>query len=294
MADPLTCYKYCSGAAALRCLSEGTAYFASPRGLNDSLEATFDVAGPEQYAAVIEKTLSELSLRRGGPPFAVDDRAAEDIRVASTEETERFVSACQQVGIFSGAPRPDNQPMWADYCGNEQGVCFHLEWSKDIIETYHLFPTEVVYSRETRLLNRADDVRQALLEVAKQNPTWSLDQLKAFSLSEPFLRRVGIRGVARAVSIKHADWEHEREVRMLAPRSGPLPLMQNILKSVIYTRTDFPEWGSIVMLLHQLYPKVRHAKMAFSHREPFVTSQLLTTKKVPFEVDPDPWWRPAK
>lgn len=298
MADSLTCYKYRSGAAALRCLSEGRAYFASLGELNDSLEAKFDVASPEQYTGVIQKTLTELSLQRDGALAELDElvhpSVVQDFNAANALENERFVAACQQVGIYSGASRPDNQPMWAYYCENEQGVCLHLEWPKHILEKYQLYPTEIAYSREARLLNRADDVRHVLLEVAAQNHSWSMAQLKAFSLSESFQRRVGIRSVARAVSVKHADWEHEREVRILAPKAGSLPLMQDVLKSVIFTRTNFPEWGAIVMLLHRLYPHAQLAKMSFSHREPFVVSQLLTTKTVPVTNDEEAWWRPSQ
>jgi len=289
MHDPLVCYKYRSGAAALRCLSDGTVYFAPSRELNDSLEAKFDVVDPEQYVAAIERTLADLSSQRGDTRLVRDRRAIKQIEAANAAASERFVSECEQVGIFSGAPRPDNQPMWAYYCDSGKGFCFHLEWSRSLIEKWHLISTEVVYLREARLLNRADDVRDVLREVSAQNPTWSLDQLKAFCLSEPFVQRVRVRAVSRAMSMKHSDWEHEREVRMLAPQANALPLMQEILKSVIFTCTDFPEWGPVVMLLRQLYPKVRLAQMAFSHREPFVSSHFMTEKLVPIYLEASPW-----
>jgi hypothetical protein len=84
-----------------------------------------------------------------------------------------------------------------------------------------------------------------------------------------------IRSIARAVSIKHADWQHEAEVRLLAPRAGPLPLLSDVLKRVYFVRTDFSEWGSILMLLHRLYPKVEIARLSFEHTEPFVRIQPL-------------------
>jgi len=39
MATTLTCFKYRSPSAALRCLAEGSLYFAKPSELNDTLEA---------------------------------------------------------------------------------------------------------------------------------------------------------------------------------------------------------------------------------------------------------------
>ena len=289
MAEGLTSYKYRSGAAALRALSDGTAYFASPKELNDSLEAKFDVADSEQHLKVAQETISKLSVNRGGPAYQRGGQTTDEFRVANERETGLFVAACEQVGIFSCAPRPDNQPMWAYYCGSGQGVCFHFEWSKQVIERYHLYPVEVTYSDHARVVNRAEYERQALTELAAQNPRWSIEQLKAFSLTEPFRRKVGMRAVAGAVSTKHMDWRHEQEIRMLAPHTGPLPIIRDILRSVIFTRTDFAEWGPILMLLRQLYPDVQVAMMTFSHREPFVTSKLMTMKMIPIETDENPW-----
>lgn len=291
----LTSFKYRTGAAAARCLSEGTIYFASPTELNDSLEASFDVADPESYLATIGEVLTNLSMQRGGPAFEL--RAGTDERQAFAEvnarEASRFTSACQQVGIYSTALHPGNQPMWSYYCNNQMGVCLRLGWTKEILQEYQLFPTLVAYSAKTRTINRADDVRSALLELALQNPSWNLAQLRAFSLSETFRRRVGVRSVARAVSIKHTDWEHEHEIRVLAPRSGLFPLMSEVLRSVIFARTDFPEWGSIMMLLHRLYPSVEIEQIAFSHRQPFVVRTPMTTTRIPMSNELDSWWIPA-
>jgi hypothetical protein len=80
-----------------------------------------------------------------------------------------------------------------------------------------------------------------------------------------------------------ADWSHEKEIRLIKGRCDPIPVIQDVLKSVIYTRTNFPEWGSVMMLLHRLYPDVQLVQMKFAHKEPFVTSQRITTKKVPID-----------
>lgn len=280
--EHFTCYKYRSGAAALRCLSESTAYFASPSELNDSLEAKFDLVGATGFADVMHATLGELARSRGYAGNVSDiARVPKGLPKVTAQENKRFLEACQKTGIYSAAPRPDNQPMWAYYCDNFRGVCFHLEWSKEVIERYRLSPSFVTYSSESRIFNRADDLRDLLLELGRENPTWSFSQLAAFSMTDQFLHRLGIKTVARAVSMKHADWAHEREVRIIAPHSGPLPVMQDILKSVIFVRTDFSEWGSIMMLLHRLYPNVQLADMSFHHKEPFVRSRPLKVKKIP-------------
>lgn len=87
--------------------------------------------------------------------------------------------------------------------------------------------------------------------------------------------------MSRAVSTKHADWAHEHELRMLSPRAGPLPILRDILKRVYFTRTDFPEWRPIMMLLHQLYPAVEMAQVTFSHAEPLVSIRSLQAKIIP-------------
>ncbi len=277
----LTCYKYRSGSAALRALSEGTAYFASPTELNDTLEAKFDLAGARQFAEVFNTTLNELARNRGFPYGLKFAKPVPDgLEEATRKENERFSLACKEIGVYSAAPRPDNQPMWAYYCDNHRGVCFHLEWSNELMKEYGIHSREVAYTREARFHNRADDLREAMLELGQQNPTWSMAQIEGLSLTDHFRRDYGIRSVARAVSTKHADWEHEREIRLLRPRAGPIPVMQLVLKTVIFTRTDFPEWGSLMMLLHKLYPNTGLAQLTFNHKEPFVETKPLQFHKI--------------
>lgn len=281
-APPLISYKYRSGAAALRCLSDGGAYFASPRELNDSLEAKFDFAGTTQFIDTVANALNELAHVRGHPSgYSFDRTAFGEFELANTTENERFHDASQKIGIFSTASRPDNQPMWAYYCDNSHGVCLELEWSTEVCEKYQLWPTTVSYTRQSRVHNRADDLRKALLEVGYQDPSWTIAQLQEFSLTESFRRRCGIQSMARAVSTKHSDWQHEAELRLIAPRADSLAIMSDILKRVYFVRTDFPEWGPIMTLLHRLYPKVELASLSFEHKEPFVTIQHLETKLVP-------------
>ncbi|EEC32403.1 hypothetical protein BUC_4701 [Burkholderia pseudomallei 576] len=57
--------------------------------------------------------------------------------------------------------------------------------------------------------------------------------------------------------------------------------MGQVLKRVYFVRTDFPEWGPVMMLLHQLYPNVELAKLTFQHIEPYVKVQRMTKKLVP-------------
>jgi hypothetical protein len=277
-----TGYKFRSGAAALRSLTEGTAYFATTEQLNDVLEAKFDIASAAQFADVFNKTLTELSLSRGFPTGVSFKRSVpKALKTANDRENARFLRQCGRMGIFATASRPDSQPMWAYYCDSHKGVCFHLEWPEDVIEKYQLWARRVTYSEEYRIHNRADDLRESMLDLGRENPRWSMAQLEAFSLTEQFRRQWGNNSTARAMSTKHLDWKHENELRVLSPRAGALPIMHKILKSVIFTRTDFPEWGPIMTALHQFYPKVRVAKMSFDYKEPFTASQQYEFRTIP-------------
>jgi hypothetical protein len=272
------CYKYRSAAAALRCLSEQTLYFASPSELNDCLEAKFDHASEDEYANVVWSTFRELALARGDSDTdcrSIPKGLLEDLRPLSKQDNGDFRVWCDQVGIFSAAPRPDNQPMWAYYCDDARGVCFDLEWSKEVMEEYHLLRTPVMYTREARIHNRAKYLRELLLDLGRRNPTWTMEQILSFSMTGKFARRWSSRSIARAVSSKHTDWEHECELRLIAPRAGPIPVMRDVLKGVFFMRTDFPECRSIVRLLSQLYPNVRLNTMEFLHTEPFVRTRQL-------------------
>lgn len=276
-------FKYRSGAAALRSLSDGTCYFAQPGELNDSLEAKFALTDPSSYAKVLAQTLTELAaerkeLVRYEPELESSEELLKDIQ----EEDEIFTESCKQVGILSGTKRPDNQPMWAYYCNDHRGVCFEFEWPYEVLKEYSLRPTFVHYTDQSRIHDRFEDMRLELLTLSETYPNWTVKQLHRHSLTKQFFAAWIARSMSRAVSTKHSDWAHEQELRMLSPKAGPLPILRQILKRVYFTRTDFAEWGPIMMILHQLYPKVKTAKITFSHIEPLVSINHLEARLLPF------------
>ncbi|MGQ7842625.1 DUF2971 domain-containing protein, partial [Burkholderia pseudomallei] len=181
----------------------------------------------------------------------------------------------------STASRPDNQPMWAYYCDNSKGFCFELEWPDTVLGRYQIAPVGVLYSSAARVHNRAEIFDALIHEEAELHPDWSMDRILEETRSEFFRFRFQMLNTCRTVSIKHSDWPHEHEVRFVTPRAGPLPIMGQVLKRVYFVRTDFPEWGPVMMLLHQLYPNVELAKLTFQHIEPYVKVQRMTKKLVP-------------
>jgi len=275
-------FKYRSGPAALRSLSDGTAYFAKPSELNDALEAQFEPSPSSQFSTTLAATLTELAKSRGEAlGFAPDESFAAKFDEHVTREDEHFKEACQRLGLFSSARRPDSQPMWAYYCDHSKGFCFELEWSDELLTAYQLMPTVIQYSDEPRIHNRADDLRLALLALGEEHPDWTVDAIQKHSFTESFNRNWMARSMGRAVSTKHADWRHESELRMISPAAGPLPILKNLLKRIYFVRTDFPEWGPTMMLLHQLYPNVEVSQIQFSHRAPLVSIIPMVEKLVP-------------
>ena len=283
-ADPkptLTCFKYRSGESALRCLVDGTLYFAKPGELNDVLETKFDHAEPEAFNKIYLDTISEVSQKRGGPRLSPGYPCPPDFVAVNTEENERFRLACDNVGIFSAARRPNDQAMWAYYAENCQGVCFELEWSASILNEHQLIPVDVTYSANARTHNRAEDWSTLFLELAKEKPTATLAELQEISLEEAFRRRMGILSTARATAIKHTDWAHEKEIRLLTGKSGARPLLSSVLKRVHFMRTDGAKWGPIVQELHRNYPQVELAQWTFHHGEITTSARSMMFKMVP-------------
>jgi hypothetical protein len=273
--DPgsLTCFKYRTGATALKCLVEGVIYFASPKELNDPLEAKFDLSDSRQSWEQLTATINELAASRLSAERIDPSLPPEEYGAAHTTENAKFYEACQGIGVYSMAARPDNQSMWAYYCDNSRGVCLELAWPKELMESQQLWPVDVRYTDQARQINRAEDAHLLLKELADENPNWSIGQLTAFSMTDQYRRRLGVRSVARATSMKHSHWRHESEIRILASRPGPRPLLKEILKKVYFLRTDFPEWGAIMATLYQFYPGVELAQISFHHNNPLTRVQ---------------------
>ncbi|MBV8270955.1 MAG: DUF2971 domain-containing protein [Cupriavidus sp.] len=275
-------FKYRSGPAALRCLSDGLAYFAKPSEFNDCLEAKFDHSSAADYIERMDRSIRSVAEQRGcagGYAVPVDELASFEAKNA--RDDGNFLEATQRVGIYSTATRPDNQPMWAYYCDNSKGFCFELEWPDTVLGRYQIAPVGVLYSSAARVHNRADIFDTLIREEAELHPDWSMARILEETRSEFFRFRFQMLNTCRAVSIKHSDWSHEHEVRFVTPRAGPVPIMGQVLKRVYFVRTDFPEWGPVMMLLHQLYPNVELAKLTFQHVEPYVEVQGMTKKLVP-------------
>lgn len=124
------------------------------------------------------------------------------------------------------------------------------------MEQYTLVPTNVVYTNKSRVHNRAIDLYKLTMEYAKSNPKASVAQIVEMSLSEPFRRRLGILNTVSVASLKHSDWKHEDEIRILAGMNQAIPILSSVLKRVFFTKWDFPGRTEIMELLHEHYPNV--------------------------------------
>ena len=277
-------FKYRSGPAALRCLSDGAAYFASPSEFNDCLEAKFDHSSAADYLASMDRSIRGVAQQRGcAGGYTVPEGELAAFEASNGRDDASFLEATQRIGIYSTASRPDNQPMWAYYSDNSKGFCFELEWSDAVLGRYQILPVGVLYSSVERVHNRADIFDTLIREEAELHPDWSMDRILEETRSDFFRFRFQALNTCRAVSIKHSDWAHEREVRFVTPHVGPLPIMGQVLKRVYFVRTDFPEWGPVMMLLPQLYPDVELVQLTFQHTTPYVEARPMTRKLVPLD-----------
>ncbi len=281
MSTTLTCFKYRSPTAALRCLAEGSLYFAKPSELNDTLEAKYEHATPEELTRVMAQTYSEISQQRGGQALAFDQQSMAEMVEAHARECQRLQDFTDQIGIFSAAQRPDHQAMWAYYADNASGVCFELEWNQEIADRHQLWATDVQYHGKARVHNRADDWRHVLLQLARDHADASLERLHQLSLEESARRKWGILTTSRAVSVKHTDWTHEREIRLLAPKAGALHVLPDVLKRVHYVRSDGDHWSAIMQLLRAYYPTVEITHWEFSHGELSAISTPMEIRLIP-------------
>lgn len=258
-------FKYRSGEAARQSLIEGTVFFATPSTLNDTLEAKYEDSSAEEFSRVIVETVNEISCIRSGTAFERDRQLLAESRDVNARENERLRTFGDQIGIFSAAQRPDHQAMWAYYADNAKGVCFEMDWTKDLIQRHQIWASEVQYHDRERIHSRADDWRAVFLELSHSYPDASIDELIAKSLSEEARRKWGILTASRAVSVKHTDWAHEKEIRLLAPKSGAMPVLQDVLKRVHFVRYDGEFLTEIMGLLHRKYPSVEVVQWKFSH-----------------------------
>lgn len=274
-------FKYRSGPAALRCLTDGAAYFASPTELNDCLEAKFDHSDEVEYIACMDRAIRDIALQRGGiGGYTVPEHELASHAAHYARENAAFMDATQRVGIYATATRPDSQPMWAYYCDNSRGFCFELEWSDAVLGQYQIAPVGVQYSSVARVHNRASIFEKLLREEADMHPDWLIPRILEETQSEFFRFRFQMLNTCRATSIKHKDWAHEHEVRFISPSAGPLSIMRSVLKRVYYVRRDFPEWGPVITLLHKLYPEVELAEVTFQHTEPNSPTRHMIKKLI--------------
>lgn len=281
-----TAFKYVSAAGAERCLNDGTLYLASPEQLNDTLEARFTTASAEAYLRITEETLMEIARQRGETPLTFDRGALPEFTDVNQKENDRFQTFCEQVGICSLAKRPNHQAMWAYYGEDGNGLCLELKFSEKVLKGNQLLLGPVQYSGQPRVLNRAEDLRTSLLEMAKQHPTTPLRDLLRMSLDVPFRRRMGLRMAQRATSLKHTDWKHEDEIRLLGPKGGkPLPILEKVLTRIHFR--DIKAVTRFAPLLVKRYPNVQLMKWSFDHGELQAHGQPMTLKLIPVHGDSD-------
>ncbi len=270
MADNLVTFKYMDAERAIERLSSGELYFALPRQLNDSLEVKFSHASTADEMQATCDAFSTISIAKGGAAWSLQPDSAADLeeveRVINLNN-ERFTAQISGVGIFATGGRADHQAMWAYYADECKGVCFELEWGSEVIVEHGLLFRNVNYMSGPRIINKSDDLAAALVELSRQNPDADIEAIMNMSYEEGFRRYVGFSLSARVASIKHTDWEHEKEIRVLSPTARALPILGSVLKAVHIVGYGCERFSEIYGLLVEKYPDVKVIQWKFDHGE---------------------------
>lgn len=268
----ITTFKYRSLESAKRCLDDGTLFFATPSSLNDTLEAQYEHASAEDFSKVILETYSKISAQRQNShlTFSAPDEVLKELKEYNDQENKRLKKFTDNIGIFSAAKRPNHQAMWAYYANDYKGVCFELQWSKQLLEKHQIIPIEnMQYSENTRVHNRADDWQIMFNMLANDYPNATLDELHQLSFEEKNRRLWGLLTASRPASIKHPDWAHEDEVRLLKPKAGALPVLEETLKAIhTVTKNDLiinDTEKEMLNIIIQKYPSVKIVRWHFHH-----------------------------
>lgn len=262
-------------------------YFAKPDSLNDTLESKYDSAPSKDFYSLIESVYSDISFKKTGVGLSLshikEDQLNEMVKI-NTEENSRFKDFTSQVGIFSSASQLDNQAMWAYYADNNKGVCFELEWSNELVQENQIVYTNVQYTDAARILNRAEDWKVMFEKVMANNPDATLDELHKISLTEGWMKFYGILSASRAVSIKHTDWSHEDEIRLIKPKHGALPVLEDTLKRIhVITKDKLvvnETEKEILKIILVKYPLVTIVRWHFDHGKIFATPSYLSAIKI--------------
>lgn len=263
-------YKYMDVDKALNRLNSGELYFAKPSQLNDTLEAKFVSPKKGDVISIFESVFSAASVSRGGPTFSFQpDNSEQDQAFVESILTghSNLRDACENIGIFSTARRPDQQAMWAYYAKDRAGVCFEMDWPLKVLEDNQLIMSVVDYCSGPREHNQARDWANAFQELDRQNPGASLAELQRLSFDESFRMYVGIETSRRAASMKHTDWKHEDEIRILAPKAKALPILKKVLTRIHIVEFDCIRFAEIYQVLQREYPNVEVVQWQFDEGE---------------------------
>lgn len=277
-------FKYMSVDSALRRLSSGELYFASSRQLNDSLEVKFSHATVAEEQRALLEVFSAVSVSQGGPTWSYQPESEADIHEMEqmiSRRNDDFQESLARVGIFATGKRPDHQAMWAYYADERKGVCFELEWNRDVVWEYGLLFRDVEYTSGPRVINQSQHMANAITLLSRQHPDADVYQLQKMSLDEAFRRQVGLNLAGRAASIKHLDWAHEDELRVLVARSRSLPILRSVLKAVHIVGFECLRFAEIYGLLRSDYPGVKIYQWTFDHGEISSIARELQITLVP-------------
>lgn len=176
-------------------------YFSSPEQLNDPFDCQVDIRSAIQAAI-----------------DACDGRKADVLVAIASAETlfAQIQEDMKSFGVFSLTQNPTNSVMWSQYGDKHRGICL----------TYDI-PDDFIIDAATNILGRAP-----VLYGDEPITDWLIQNAETVDFDDP--RDFAIELMKRVLTVKAADWNYEREYRILRTESGPLSIPNEFLAQVCF------------------------------------------------------------
>jgi len=243
----------------VKSIFEGGAYFASRSQFNDPLDCNPPIVAPtyEQFKKVFSRAFFSLSCcGQDFKDFATSEKALEIFYrpLADAKGLSRNVKPLADgVGVLCLSRRRDHPLMWGHYANGHRGFCIgynidesykYLWENADFLYDNNIFMRPVDYSNEPidALGIYAIVVNLMLSHSSKKNIDGKLSYKDALGVFEnnALMSQFFYYYCIHHLTHKHASWNYEEEVRLLAlpngdgVQNGVRALKPGTLKEVVF------------------------------------------------------------
>jgi hypothetical protein len=210
---PRYLYKYCRiNENTLANLSNNQLWFSNPQKFNDPFDCQFSIKSgftKKDHENFIDHYIKYGILDRAKREFYIRNMISQpdQIKKIVNRNIEKVII---KLGICCFSERNDDILMWSHYSDNHTGMCMKFDVLDDIAFFFagdSSKPTKAV----GRLIYQQDYSQLNAKQILKE------------------------KQIVRVIPFtKFLDWKHEKEIRIIAPQSGPIKVNKNALKEIIF------------------------------------------------------------